>query len=152
MKYLIRESYNDTQYRKILNKSRYEYRSQTSSTLKDIYIYVSHIHVNSETYIIMADLLPTLYYRATIIYLYSHIKATSQNYIKLYTLLIIYLYVYYISTSHTTESHRRRNFTKKLLNILNQNNALLKHVNKNIITRQHDNTIKYYLDSLKLRT
>ena len=47
-----RESYSDAQHRKILNR--------TSSTLKDIYVYVLYTHVNSEAHVVMADLLPIL--------------------------------------------------------------------------------------------
>ena len=78
--------------------------SKALSTLENIYIYVLYIYVNSEIYVAIADLPSILYYRAITIYSHSYTKTILTGYTRLYTLLIIYLYIYYTPTLHTTES------------------------------------------------
>ena len=93
-----RESYNDTQHRKILNRSRYEYRSQNLVYSKGyICLRIIYTSIRKPT-----SHWPTffLYYRATTICSHSRVKATSTSYTRLHTILIIYLYILHIHVTH----------------------------------------------------
>ena len=117
-------------------------------------MFTYYTHVNSEVYVAVADLLPILQGDNDQLSTQYRVKATLTNYIRLYTLLIIYLYIYYIPTSHTPESYRRYNFLLRNCQVFpikttRHQNTLTKHVNQ---TRQQNTSTKHVNKTLQQNT
>ena len=115
-------------------------------------MFIYHTHVNSETHVTVADLLPTLHYKATTTSSRRNtMPKLRQQATPGYIPFSSYIFICYTPTSHTTESYRRRNFSLRncqafpIKTTRHQNTLTNKHVNKtrqqNTLTWQHGKTL-----------
>ena len=106
-----RELYNDAQHRKILNRSRYEYRSQ-SLVHSGGYIYL-RITYTRQFGSPRRSGRPSSYITGRQRYAHIPVPKLRQQATPGYIHFSSHTHMCYTPTSHTTESHRRRNFSPR---------------------------------------